>query len=222
MGEKEQGGMLRNVVILGLIALISAVVIVIVVGLNHKMNVVGTNTVNAVDRTGKEYNTGLEEMKHFDKYNNISGWGGKWLYMPKVGNIEPKQWREYRFDLKVPVKTAITFDINAYPVDKTGLTIPSSNSWSDSDDWSKRSIVATNTSNGHSFDILKNGGSMQHFEAEPNVVYHFDVKYYNNKSYTLKDVDGGASSALSVATQGQAFQIQVTNLEAATYGDDIE
>lgn len=218
MGEKEQGGMLRNVVILGLIALISAVVIGVVVGLNHKMNVLGTNTVNAVDRTGKAYNTGLEETKHFDKYDDISGWGGKWLNLPRVGEIAPKQWREYRFDLKVSVKTPISFDINAYPLNQYAGT---NNDW---DDVSKRSIVATNTSTGQSFDILKAGGNMQRFEAEPNVVYHFDVKYYNDKSYTLSDVDAGgrSSSALSVATQGQAFQIQVTNLEAATYSDDIE
>lgn len=213
MGENEQGGMLRNVVILGLIALISAVVIGVVVGLNHKMNVLGTNTVNAVDRTGKAYNTGLEEMKHFDKYTDISNWGGKWLGLPKVGTIEPNQWREYRFDLKVSVKTGVSFDINAYPLNRYAGT---NNDW---DDASKRSIVVTDTRNGQSFDILK-----QRFEAEPNVVYHFDVKYYNNKPYTLSDVDagGGRPSALSIATQGQAFQIQVTNLEAATYNDDIK
>lgn len=217
MGENEQGGILRTVVVIGIIAMIAAVVIGTVIGLNHKMNVLSTNTMNHVNRVGKPYTTGLEEMKHFDKYNDVSNWGGKWLNLPKVGNIKPNQWRECQFDLKVSMKTAISLDINAYPANQHA---GGNNDW---DDVRKRSVVATNANTGQSFDIVKNGNT-QHFEAEPNVVYHFDVKSYNNKPYTLNDADagGGATSAISVATHGEPFQIQVTNFEAATYSEDIE
>src|SRR5699024_5820822 len=105
----------RNVIILGLIALITAVVIGAVIGLNHKMNVLGTNTVNHVDRVGKAYNNKYEVDRHFEKYVvNVGGWHGVYLPMPAVGVIKPGQWREVHFDTKSKMDLALNFDINAY------------------------------------------------------------------------------------------------------------
>lgn len=50
MGENEQGGMLRTVVVIGLVALIAAVVIGVVVGLKNNMVKSQTNTLQTVSK----------------------------------------------------------------------------------------------------------------------------------------------------------------------------
>ena len=49
MGENEQGGMLRVVVVVGLVALIAAVVIVAVMSLKTKMGTTTQNATSGVD-----------------------------------------------------------------------------------------------------------------------------------------------------------------------------
>lgn len=219
MGEKEQGGMLRNVIILGLIALIAAVVIGAVIGLNHKMNVLGTNTVNHVDRVGKAYNNKYEVNQHFEKYVvNVGGWHGKYLPMPNVGIIKPGQWREVHFDTRSKMDLALNFDINAYSANQPDDKIVG-NDW---DDVSKRSIQVTSET-GEEIKPNQPNGYQPKYDTKANVTYHWVVKYYNNRAFDLKDeVNGHSSSSVNVVTDGKAFDIDVTNFEAATYNEDIE
>lgn len=56
MGENEQGGMLRNVVILGLIALIAAVVIGLVVGLSSHMKTSSNTVSDTIQKNIKDVN----------------------------------------------------------------------------------------------------------------------------------------------------------------------
>lgn len=55
MGENEQGGMLRTVVVVGLVALISAVVIFGITGLKASMTKNTATAVYNVDKTPKPY-----------------------------------------------------------------------------------------------------------------------------------------------------------------------
>lgn len=219
MGENEQSGMLRTVVVVGLVALIAAVVIGAVIGLNHKMTVVGTNTVNHVDRVGKPYNNKYEVNRHFDKYTvNVGGWHGVYLPMPEVGVIKPGQWREVHFDTKSKMNLALNFDINAYRADQPDDKIVG-NDW---DDVGKRSFQVTSET-GEGIKPNTSNGYQPKYDTKANVTYHWVVKYYNNKSFDLKDlVNGHSPSAVNVVTDGEAFDVAVTNFEAATYSDDIE
>lgn len=49
MGENEQGGMLRVVVVVGLVALIAAVVTALVITLKDKMKSTSTTAQNGID-----------------------------------------------------------------------------------------------------------------------------------------------------------------------------
>lgn len=49
MGENEQGGMLRVVVVVGLVALIAAVVTALVITLKNKMKTTSTAAQNGID-----------------------------------------------------------------------------------------------------------------------------------------------------------------------------
>lgn len=222
MGDKETSGMLRNVIILGLIALIAAVVIGAVIGLNHKMNVLGTNTVNHVDRVGKAYNNKYEVDRHFEKYVvNVGGWHGMYLPMPAVGVIKPGQWREVHFDTKSKMDLALNFDINAYRADQPDNKIVG-NDW---DDVNKRSIQVTSETGEKIYSNASNAsnGYQPKYDTKANVTYHWVVKYHNNKTFDLKDqVNGHSPSAVNVVTDGEAFDVAVTNFEAATYSEDIE
>lgn len=78
MGENEQGGMLRTVVVVGLVALIAAVVIFGVVGLNASMNKNSDTAVHNVERaqmTGRNLFVNSKELWHVE-----SNYGATWVF----------------------------------------------------------------------------------------------------------------------------------------------
>lgn len=234
MGEKEQSGMLRTVIVLGLIALIASVILGVTLLLNHKMNVLGTNTVNAVDRTGKEYNTGLEITKNFKTYDMGAWGGGHFVRMPEVGNIPPNHWREYRFDVKSSVAMPVKVDINGYLDDgKTDHSLSDHGTQvhhTDQDDLAKRSIVATNMETKKVYNYEDTGKAIvPDWSMTPDVWYHFDVKMYNSSKLPLldnwpKETSIDTHSAIVFFTNNTLtpHDVTVRNFEAATYADDIE
>jgi len=62
MGEREQGGMLRTVVVVGLVALIAAVIIYAVIGLSGHMKSTTNSASDGIQKEIKNVNGGVEEV----------------------------------------------------------------------------------------------------------------------------------------------------------------
>ena len=62
MGENEQGGMLRTVVVVGLVALIAAVIIYAVIGLSGHMKSTTNSASDGIQKEIKNVNGGVEEV----------------------------------------------------------------------------------------------------------------------------------------------------------------
>ena len=100
MGENEQGGMLRTVVVIGLVALIAAVITMGVVGLKASMN---KNTATAVELTtspdyGKNILAPAERNMTFSAGTDRSHWTYNYMYQ-RVAPLDPGQ--TYTFSAKV-------------------------------------------------------------------------------------------------------------------------
>ena len=100
MGENEQGGMLRTVVVVGLVALIAAVITMGVVGMKASMN---KNTATAVELTanpdyGKNLLAPAERNVTFSAGTDQSHWTYRYMYY-RVGPLDPGQ--TYTFSAKV-------------------------------------------------------------------------------------------------------------------------
>lgn len=100
MGENEQGGMLRTVVVVGLVALIAAVITMGVVGMKASMN---KNTATAVELTanpdyGKNLLAPAERNMTFSAGTDRSHWTYNYMYQ-RVAPLDPGQ--TYTFSAKV-------------------------------------------------------------------------------------------------------------------------
>ena len=103
MGENEQGGMLRTVVVAGLVALIAAVIIGGVVGMKASMT---KNTAAAVELTtnpdyGKNLLAPAERNITFSAGTNQSHWTYNYMYQ-RVAPLDPGQ--TYTFSAKVKLQ----------------------------------------------------------------------------------------------------------------------
>lgn len=103
MGENEQGGMLRTVVVIGLVALIAAVAIFAVTGLKNtssaqRNNVVAKTELIASPDYGKNILEPAERNITFSAGTDQSHWTYGYMYY-RVGPLEPGQ--TYTFSAKV-------------------------------------------------------------------------------------------------------------------------
>lgn len=104
MGENEQGGMLRTVIVIGLIALIAAVITMGVVGLKASMN---KNTATAVELTtspdyGKNILAPAERNMTFSAAGiDQSHWNYNYMFQ-RVAPLDPGQ--TYTFSAKVKLQ----------------------------------------------------------------------------------------------------------------------
>lgn len=103
MGENEQGGMLRTVVVVGLVALIAAVITMGVVGMKASMN---KNTATAVELTanpdyGKNLLATAERNITFSAGTDQSHWTYNYMYQ-RVAPLDPGQ--TYTFSAKVKLQ----------------------------------------------------------------------------------------------------------------------
>lgn len=228
MGENEQGGMLRNVVVLGLIALIAAVVTALVIGLNHKLSVSGYNTSNNIDKQVKEYH--IKNNGEID-FRQLGDSGGTWnsgflYYLPDTGDLKPKHWSELRYKVKTPVSgITMSVDINWYDKDFAAddETVEwSSGSMNDRDARDKR-FIGVYDENG---ELIKNldttQASSRSITLEPNKLYQVVVKSYNNTDHTLyskADLKHNTNVRLGGPDAAQ-HHIKMTDFEVAQYTDD--
>lgn len=112
MGENEQGGMLRTVVVIGIIAMVALIVTLGVVGLKSNMNNHVNDTTSLVekhvnDASGRDY-----ESTTIFKYGNFNE-GAKTVAIAGFDESKPN-WAAYSRDLTIPseyVKGGVTYNV---------------------------------------------------------------------------------------------------------------
>lgn len=225
MGENEQGGMLRTVVVVGLVALIAAVVTMGVVSLKGSMIKNTDHAVGTVATVKLPY-----ELKNpnisYQKYTpGGSSWGHNGFSFPVVGDIPTGSWRDVKMVASSDKQITVAFDINnQFKSDKyVG---------NDNDDLSKRSVDMYSAADGSLIKHIAGAGlrlgDNAKFTMNGNTKYIFRIKYFNNSSKTFIEIGeavpgGGQSNQISnvftSSTNGEAYKFNVESFEAATYED---
>lgn len=225
MGENEQGGMLRTVVVVGIVAMVALIVTLGVVGLKNNMTKNTDRAVGAVVTTKLPY-----ELKNpnisYQKYTpGTNSWGDNGFSFPVVGDIPTGSWRDVKMVASSEKQITIAFDINnAFKSDKyVG---------NDNDDVSKRSIDVYSAADGSLIKHMAGAGmatsSNAKFIMNANTKYIFRIKYFNNSGKTFVESSNALpdgyrgmqfTSVFTSSTNGEAYKFNVESFEAATYED---
>ena len=133
MGENEQGGMLRVVVVVGLVALIAAVIIGGVVVSKANMNKHVTATTSLVEKQANTASGTDDEATTIFKYGKFDA-GAKTVEIQGFDKSK-SDWEKHSQDLTIPseyVKDGVTYKIVSigslafYANQLTSVTIPNS------------------------------------------------------------------------------------------------
>lgn len=216
MGENEQGGMLRTVVVIGLIALIAAVVIFGITNLKGNMIKNSDTAVYNVDKAGKLYQFNSNNGNaSFDSYQ-VGVWNGVTYRLPAMGKIPPDNWREVHVTLKVNQTSVLSYDINNYDYDVPGglKPNPATGSINDCDVLSERSVQIYEGSKLIYSDLHNHNNTLQ-----ANHEYTIVAKWHNGTSRTLYEGlhESDHSSIIVGTPDGSAGSFTVTDVEGATY-----
>lgn len=218
MGENEQGGMLRNVVVVGIVALIAAVVIVGVVGMKASMN---KNTNTAVGSVMTMQKPVLqEEVTFYAKLNasNTGGVHGPRYRMPYIGEIPNNSWRDIYLDLepKSSGDTNLIIDTNEY----TDKDNPSGNN-----DLTSRMLITVQEDGSNKMTYIAGGSyNVGGVDLKQGKTYHIHIKMFNETGAPIFDaVKEGSRSALIFNKVGSGsadyVEVVIKNMTAATYDD---
>ena len=206
MGENEQGGMLRIVVVIGLVALLAVAITMGVVGLKASMNKNTNRAVGTVVTTKAPY---YGKDISFTKYTPINyPWDGPRYRLPYVGDIPANNWRDIM--IKLTPKTTdvvVVIDINDY------LT-PDGNG--DNDNTSKRIVEVRNAETNEL--INKNADAV----LKAGTTYNISIRCFNNTNHVLYDAKNENSRtaiAMTAADGHSPISVRVDSIEAATYDD---
>ena len=210
MGENEQGGMLRTVVVVGIVAMVALIITLGVVGLKNNMTKNTATAVYNVEKTGKPYQFNANNGNvSFNSYK-VGGWNGTFYRLPAMGDVPSDNWREVHVTIKANQTSVLSYDINNYDYDVPGgLKVnPATGSTNDCDVLSERSVHIYEGSNVMSSNTL-----------QANHEYTIVVKWHNGTSRTLYEGKNESDrSAIVVGTpDGSAGSFTVTALEGATY-----
>lgn len=217
MGENEQGGMLRTVVVIGLVALIAAVVIFAITGLKGNMRKNTDSAVGTIVTTKKPYSVQNANVT-YEKYNPdpsmFSGYGAHPWYLPIIGDVPTGSWREVGITLRPSKNIWVNFDVNTNKKDVESVH--------DYDDISKRdlkiykdgNLVAHATGN----DLIKQ------INLSADTTYVMVIKYYNNSGFTFVDQHykyewANLCALHSGTSDGSGYNLNITSVEAAAYDD---
>ena len=209
MGENEQGGMLRTVVVVGLVALIAAVVMIGVVGMKASMTKNTATAVYNVDKTPKPYPFENDGNIQFGKYQ-VTDWNGPYYDIPVTENIQPGYWRELHATITPGTALTMQVDINSYDLDN-----PTAQSGNDADNISQREVKMFENGN-----LVQNmGWGYTKANLQSGHTYQLLVKYHNTTPRTIYDVKPGEMPTRFIigTPDGSAGKLKVTDLEAATY-----
>ena len=214
MGENEQGGMLRTVVVVGLVALIAMVITIGVVGMKASMTKNTATAAYNVEKTLKPYPLENDGIIQFNKHP-VSYWNGWGYAIPVYENIKPDYWREVRATIMPETDVTAQVDINAYDLDNANRQYTNN----DDDEVGKREVKMYE--DGKLVQDMGQGGGKANLKA--GHTYQLLVKYHNNLPRTIYDNDRKDGSVsypsrfLFGTPDGSAGKLKVTDLEAATY-----
>lgn len=216
MGENEQGGMLRTVVVVGIIAMIALIVTLGVVGLKGNMTKNTATAIYQVEKTPSPYTFFKNGDISFNSYQ-VEPWNGFYYQIPVKSNIKPDYWREVHMQLTPAQDSTVQVDINNYDLDNPSATTDIN----DNDVVSERVVylyegttLIQNMWNGKGVGNMKAGHT-----------YQLLIKYHNGTDRTLYDINTNAPSGSSNGMSrlvlgtpdGSAGKVKVTDVEAATY-----
>lgn len=204
MGENEQGGMLRTVTVVGLVALIAAVVMMGVVGLKASMNKNTDTAVGALVTTKKPYYS--KDINFKDYTPQKWAWDGPRYRLPYIGDVPPNNWRDIMIKLTVHDNDVMmVYDVNNYVA----------GSWSnDNDDTSKRFFEIRNAATNEV--VVKNATG----KLNAGSSYIVSIRYFNNRAEALRDSNDAESRTalcLTAADDHSPISVTVDSVEAATY-----
>ncbi len=214
MGENEQGGMLRNVVVIGLVAIIAAVVIFAVVGLKNNMSKNTNSAVGAVVKTRIPYGVVNPDVT-YEKYTagDNGYWGlGKYINLfPLVGNIPNNSWREDRLVINSSERIHIIVDVS---------DISEADHMNGNDDDQSKRLLEVYDENGNNVISTNNLSNKVYLDKDKD--YTLIVKYFNNSGQRFieraDDVQPWNRTNLQSGTDdGRSYKLKIKSFEAATY-----
>lgn len=220
MGENEQGGMLRTVVVVGLVALIAAVVIFAITGLKGNMQSNTDRGVGNVSRITLPYNVDNPNVTFMPYPNGVANnvyWGDHLHLFPIVGNIPPNNWREVHMVVKSDRPFWTLCDISTNSIGNVGET-------NDNDKLAAREMTIYEDGKKIYHDV-GNAALVTKRYYKANQEYTLVFKYFNDKSYTFnegKDVPRNInwySGLFTGSTDNGKYNFQILSFEAATYDD---
>lgn len=209
MGENEQGGMLRTVVVIGIIAMVALIITLGVVGLKNNMSKNTDKVVGTVATTKSPYYGKDISFTNYTPTQNA--WLGPRYRLPYIGDIPANNWRDIMIKL-TPKTTDVsaTIDINNY------LTQYSDGNNNDNDDISKRTFEIRNVATNEI--ISKNAGA----ELKAGTTYSISIRYFNNTSHVLydsKSEDVRTAIVITASDGHSPISVTIDSIEAATYDD---
>ena len=208
MGENEQGGMLRTVVVIGIIAMVALIVTLGVVGLKNNMTKNTDSAVGAVVTTKVPFGVTDNGNATYGSYTpDPNHWSGNWYRLPLIGEIPSNSWREIHVNLTTNTDLDLAADINDYDYDLPGYTL---NNGNDSDVINKRS-----------FKLYENGNIISSSNLKKGHTYDYVIKYFNGTPRTLYDgKTNNLRTALVLSSpNGSPVGATINSVEAATYDD---
>lgn len=229
MGENEQGGMLRTVVVVGIIAMIALIVTLGVVGLKNSMTKNTDRAVGAVVTTPVPFGVSDKEVPYnvygvSDQVNSF--WGNHFTYFPEIGSIPNNSWREVHIQIRSDKRIWFKIDVNnsGSTLLKTG---PMGAIVNDNDVTASRSMNLYKESDAVA-SASGYGDLAKPVYIDANTNYTIVVKYVNKSGYTFVEPDplpSGTSKSMyySVLFTGNddksQYKLTIKSFEAARYDD---
>ena len=229
MGENEQGGMLRSVVVIGIIAMVALIITLGIVGLKNNMTKNTDSAVGAVVTTRVPFGTADKDMSYnvygvSDQVNSF--WGNHLDYFPQIGPIPNNSWREVHIQIRSDKRIWFKIDVN-----NSGSTLIKADSAgsirNDNDVTASRTMKLYKE--GDAVASASGYGNLANpVYIEPNTNYTIVVKYVNRSGYTFVEPDPVPSdtnksvyySALYTGNDDKSqYKLTIKSFEAATYDD---
>lgn len=216
MGENEQGGMLRTVVVIGIIAMVALIITLGVVGLKNNMSKNTDSAVGTVVMTKVPYTVQNADVDYvnYPPLTNNGNLGDNRFTFPVIGNIPANSWREVRMEVESSKRTWIKLDINTnYKVSQPGNNY-------DAIAYRQLLIYDNNGNLIQKANDSQMASGKIYLEKDTN--YVFVIKYYNDKGQSLvEDRSKPDWHDLTMLYTGvddsSAYNFKVKAFEAATY-----
>lgn len=223
MGENEQGGMLRNVVVIGIIAMVALIITLGVVGLKSNMSKNTDTAVGAIVTKPIPFANGDKSYDVQLKPGETKAWWGNYqMALPRLGDVPNNHWREVHITLSVDKRTWFRLDVNT-----SGKNVTlDGNGWpfNDNDVVSKRHMDLYKAG---SLDPIKSSSGNELTNAtwmEPNTDYTIVLKYLNKSGFDFVEPTNSSDrpyyTILGTGNDdGSKYNLHIKTIEAATYDE---